>query len=356
MTMNPEDALATLTASLITELPILSSLQGWLDAFDLEERQIFPNISATNRLNIEEIELFQQTAINFHNIHLRYGGGPSRSIGKVILHNISAVLKDGQPEDTRKQLFDIMASLAQTLAKMSWHAGLEWSAQDYFQLALHAIHETRNRLFDAKIFSGLAWQMYHLGRPKVALDLIHLAQHCTFDIAGPQVKAMLYMHEAWAYAALGQEINFQRKIELAAKSITDITHDEEPYWVKHYDESQLASMTAGGIRLLAIHKPTQFAEQASELTSKAIALRDEQINRFTAQDYIGFAESRLLLKDTELAVGAIEQALEIFLQLQSRCGTTRRRLYDIFRYTNQATKSRNLKKVNHKIKDVLSIK
>lgn len=350
-----EQLLEIESMDIISGAKLMDNLVPWLTTPGPFTTDGLPKHSADfGMLKLSEVELIRLAATKLYQLRLRYGGcGPVRSTALTLLSEVSATLQEKQSPLVSKALFNILADLAETVAKMSWHQGLESSAQKYFQIALRASYCGRDRLFAARVFSHLAWQMYHLGKPQDMLNLIHFAQYGLRDIAKPGIKAMLYMHEAWAYAALAHENNFQRSIELAQLALQDATQQEHPYWMEICDEAELAGMTGGGLRLLARSKPRLYAEKACELNAKAIKLRRDPIHSYTAQDYIGLAESRFLLKETELAVDAAEQAIKIYTQLNHLCGTTYRGLKDLYQYSKQPSQSIRLKALKSKLESLL---
>lgn len=354
--MERRTTLFGLSSAIISGPALTDSLQGWLEPFDKTTTIGQSNlVQKIGKLNTEDINALEQAAFNLYQQRMRYGGGPNRKIAIALLHEISVALKEGQTKAIATQLFPIMASLADTTAKMAWHDGLELDAQNYYQLALRASHAAHDRLFGARVLYGMAWQMCHLNKPNDALNLVNFALSHTENIAGPQLKARLYMHKAWAYASQGNESDFKRTIELSEDYIAQAKYGEEPYWISHSDASALAGMSGGGLRKLAVHKPKLYAEQASEANTEAINLRKQVIHTTTAQDYLGLAESRFLLNDTELAVSATNKALHIYAKLQNRCGATQRRLHVIYQYTQQKNKARSLQALNTKLKSLLAI-
>lgn len=352
---------------------LLRNLQGWLSPFDkthysqqskhkVTGDKVSLNKVKVNHLNFanessslsaDDVAMLQQSTRSLYYSRLRFGSGSNLRVAIVLLHQISIAIREKQEAKVKHKLYGIMADLADTVAKMTWHEGMESSAQDYFQLAMRAAHFAHDRLFGARALSGLVWQMHYLGRYQEALDLILFAKKGVAEIASPQVQAMLLMQEAWAYAALGQVQHFQRASQLAQDCLLKVKVEEEPYWIRYYDASVIEGMIAGCLRLLAIHQPKQFAQQAYECNQISIKKRAMFVHRLTALDYIGLAESCFLLKQTEPALNACEQALLIYYQLHNRCGEVRRRLGDLCQYFLPLRSSEKVRKVNKKISGLL---
>lgn len=353
--MNRRSTLFGLSTGVITGPALANNVQGWLTAFDQDPTMQKTNMAHTlGKLGAEDIDNLKQSARSLYESRLRYGGGPNRRIAIALLHEVTVAAQEKQTPKIQLALYNIMADLAETVAKMSWHEGLERNAQEYFQLALRAAHAGRNRLFGARVLYHFAWQMHHLGKPEDSLNLIKLAQRTIPDNTCAKVKCMLYTNEAWAYASLGKENDFHRTIALAQETMLTAKNQSEPIWSSFCNQAEITGMTGRGLRILASHKPNKYAEQASEFNHKAISQRrNSKYSRLLIQDYLELAESRFLLKDTQLAVNYTEKALQTYTKLQNRCGTTRRRLADMYQYTEQASKSYQLQQLKQKLKAVL---
>lgn len=352
--MNYEFCLSELTSGVVNGPLILSDLRGWLSPFDelqqdSEINDFMPSIYE------HEIELFEQTALDLYQSRLRYGGSSCRFIAKIFLNEVSLVLREGQPTAVEKRLFRAMASLADTFAVMNWHQGWEYSAQDYFRLALLAANVSDDRLYCCRILAGLSMQMIYNHQANKALDLIFLAQGIysaqqkNNAVASFQVKAMLFLHEAWAYAAKGDANEFYRALNCAEESLIQVNQQDEPYWAWFCDQGELASIAAAGLRLLAKENPNEYAEQASEFNARALEIRGTEVCRDTVLDYIGLAECRFLLNDIDLGISATEQALLVYEKIYYRCGEVRRRLRELCQVIAQMKKSTQLRHLNKKI-------
>lgn len=248
-----------------------------------------------------------------------------------------------------------MTNLANTVATMCWHAGLERAAQDYYKLALRAAHAGNDKLFGARVLAvGLSRQMVHRGKPQEALELVHFAQHGTRHVAGPQVKAMLYMREAWVLSAMGQEAGYQRAVWLSQESMSQAKSAEEPELVSLFsNEGGLAGITCAGMMELARHNPHKYAEQACEQVLTTLRIRGKQISRSSAINYINLAESRFLLKDTELAANYTQNAIEVSRHLQGYSREVRDRLLNLYQHTSQNMSSQSVRDVNAQMKKLL---
>lgn len=356
MMMDRRSALMALTAIVISGPSLLDSLQGWLSPSDSVSKRLQLPQPSMGKLGIEEIGQLKQSVDSLYKWLVRFGGGPCRKAAVGLLNEVTVALREPQTPIIESELYRIMMELANTVATMTWHAGQERAAQNYYKLALRAAHANNDRLFGARVLAvGLSRQMMYQGKPQEALELVHFAQHGTQNIAGPQVKAMLYMREAWALSAMGQEAGFQRAVALSQESAARAKPDVEPEWVRLFcSDGGVAGITGAGHMELAKHNPCKYAEQACEQSLRTLAIRGKQVSRSSALNYINLAESRFLLKDTELAASYTRSAIDVSRHLQGYSREVRGRLSDLYKYTNQHTNSRAVQEVNAQMQTLLA--
>lgn len=328
-------------------------MEGWLRPFQTGSKK--PQIHA-GKLGIEEIEYLKQAAKSFYQWRIRFGGGVCRKAAIALLNEVVVAIKESQSPLVEKELYRLMAELAVTASTMSWHAGMERAAQDYYILALRASYAGHDRLFGARVLAGLSLQMLYQNKPQDALDLIHQAQHGTRNIAGPQVKAMLYMRESWALSAMGCEAGFQRAIALSKEALGQVKIGEEPEWIAYCTEGELAGIMGTGLIELAKHNSCKYAEEASEQKLVALNVRGTPVSIVTALDYIGLAESRFLLKDTESAVDYTKKVIQVSKNIHSHSKQLRGRLADLHLYMNQHRHmgSHSVREVNAEMETLLA--
>lgn len=253
-----------------------------------------------------EIERIENAAHLFRSWDDQFGGGLQRKAVVGQLNEVSDLLRDHWHAPVlRQRLFAVMSQLAETAATMSWDCGVAETAQAYYIMALRAAGQARDHLFGANVLAGMARQLLYLGRAGDALELVRLAQDgFTSATSGtnPAVVAMLKTREAWAHARQGRLGAFRRATSNAEDALRDDSaHDADtPYWIRYFDESELAGVTGGRLLETAHTQPHLAAEAAAQI-ERAIALRRPGILRSSALDYIGLAEARLLQGEPEEA-------------------------------------------------------
>ncbi|RII09554.1 Protein involved in sporulation [Streptomyces sp. YIM 130001] len=284
-----------------------------------------------SRLSDPELDLLESTTVMFREWDAQCGGGLRRKAVVGQLHEVTDLLQEPQPEATARRLFKIAAELAELAGWMSYDVGLQPTAQKYFVLALHAAKEAGDKPLGSYILSGMSRQMIHLGRPDDALELIHLAQYGSRDVATPRTQAMLYAMEARAYANMGQPSKTKRAVRMAEDTYTDAVEfaEREPDWIHFFSEAELNGENAHSYRDLAYvagRSPT-YASLAEPVMQRAVSLfgADEVHQRSYALNLIGQATVHLLQREPEESVQPAKEALSIARRVRSERVNTRLR-------------------------------
>ncbi|MER6917417.1 hypothetical protein ABT354_37735 [Streptomyces sp. NPDC000594] len=284
------------------------------------------------RLSRHELEQLESATVMFREWDAQCGGGLRRKAVVGQLHEVTDLLQESHPEETRRRLFVCAAELAELAGWMSYDVGLQPTAQKYFVLALHAAKEAGDKPLGSFVLSSMSRQMIHLGRPDDALELIHLAQYGSRDCATPRTQAMLYAMEARAYANMGQPSKCKRAVRMAEDTFADIGIDgprAEPDWIGFFSEAELNAENAHSYRDLAYvsgRSPT-YASLAEPVMEQAVRLfeRDEVHQRSYALNLIGMATVHLLKREPEQATELASRALTVAKRVRSERVNTRLR-------------------------------
>ncbi len=337
-----------LAGAAVTGAALLDSLEGWLVPAATAQGQRRPG-----RLGIREVEELETTAKAFRQWDHQYGGGLRRKAVLGQLAEVSGALDENQAPAVATRLYRVMAQLAGTAATMAWDSGLHRRAQDYYRLALRAAHAGGDVVFGANILAGMARQMLYRDRADDALQLIHLAQEGARDVIGPRARAMLHTREAWAYAAQGRIVGFNRATAKAAEDLAAASADsDEPYWIAYFDEAELAGVTGGRLLDLARVDPRRHAAHAADKIRTALATRGPEAGRSHALDRIGLAECAFLAGDIQGA--AAETTLAVQAARGTQSGRVRTQLGQLYPYTVGHSASRPVREARDSIRDLLS--
>jgi len=327
LTMDRRALARALAATTITGTPLLDSLEGWMHPGEDGARRTRPG-----RLGPREVEQLEETARAFRAWDHQYGGGLRRKAVLGQMSEVATMLGEHQAPIVEERLYRVLAQLAGTAATMAWDSGLQRRAQDYYRLSLRAAHAGGDRMWGANVLAGMARQMLYANKPGDALELVRLAQDGTRDVAGPRVRAMLRIREAWALAALGRRSAFARATEQARQDLADAADDgAEPHWIAYFDEAELAGTIGGRHLELARADPRAHAELAGEEIRTALARRGPEAGRSNALDRLGLAEVYFLGGDLRAAVEETHAAVDVAAGVQS--GRVREGMAWLYSYT-----------------------
>ena len=301
-------------ATLAVGTPLIECVERWLTPE--QERPVRRPFGA---IGTEEIERIEQAAHLFREWDDHFGGGLRRKAVVGQLNEVADLLRDSHYSEIAGRLFRVMAHLAETAAMMSWDSGMHAAAQRYYILALRASKEAKEYAFGANILASMARQLLYMGRPDDALELIRLAEDGAKGRAPGAVWSMLHTREAWAYAKLGRVHAFRRATGKAEDALADADRAEDPYWIRYFDEAELAGVTGGRLLDLAQEhsdNPT-YAREAESLIDRALKLRRPESMRSFSLDQAGLAQTYFLQRELEQAVSAGHRAIDLAEQTHS---------------------------------------
>lgn len=326
---------------------LLEPLEGWLSPMRQELRPHRPG-----RLGLHEVAELEQAARAFKQWGRRLGGGLHRKAVLGALGEVATHLREHQSPKVTDGLLRVMSQLAQTAASMAWDSGLHRTAQDYYVLALRASHAARDLDFGANILAGMARQMLYRDRPQDALEMIRIAQEGAWATAGPRLRAMLQVREAWAYARMGREAAFRRLTNQAHETLTDAVPGSEAHWIEYFDEAELRGTTGGRYLELARHDPRKHGETALGEITAALAQRGPETGRGHALDRIGLAECYFLLGDQHAAVAETHHA--VTAALNTRSSRVNAKLAELYDYTTDPGASSMVRDAREQIRQALA--
>ncbi|MFF0633585.1 helix-turn-helix domain-containing protein [Nocardia sp. NPDC004151] len=323
---------------------LLEPLERWL--LYGSDRAATPAGMTRYRVGIQEVEQLENAARVFREWDDQYGGGLRRKAVIGQLNEVNDLLTHTQPPEIRRRLTVVLAHLAETVATMSWDSGQQSTAQRYFVLAVRAALAAGDSPFAANSLAGMARQLLYLGRAADALELVRLAQDQAAT-ATPAVRAMLRTREAWAYAHLHRPSAFHHACDRAQEAIAEASPPIDPYWIGYFDDSEMAGTIGGRLLEMALCTP-EFASEAAEQISRAIALRQPNRLRSAALDQLGLAEARLIQGELEEACRLGHAALSTVEQTAS--DRVRVKLREIFARTEHVANVRTVAELRDRMR------
>jgi len=152
-----------------------------------------------------------------------------------------------------------------------------------------------DRLLGASILDAMSHQATHTGRFGEAASLARAARTGTAGIATPTLTAHFHTMEARALARLGDARGCDRALADAVREFERRTPDDDPAWIRYFDEAELAA---------------EFGHCLRDLGRASDAVRYASCG-VGAVDGAGFVRSdffaTMVLADAYLAAGDLEQ-------------------------------------------------
>ncbi|MEV6219876.1 hypothetical protein [Nocardia sp. NPDC051833] len=302
LTLDRRDA-ATTIFGVVVGTYLLEPLERWL----WKSRNTPTPVPVITGAGAQELDDLEGAARLFREWDDKFGGGLRRKAVVGQLSEVNDLIAAESNPAVRQRLGRIRALLAETAATMSWDSGEQHTAQGYYMLSIRSAREAGDPGLFANGLANLARQMltlepagdgidrigYQHARASDALELVRLAQDIVGRSITPTMRALLHTREAWAYAKLGRPSAFHRAADNAYRAFGDARPDNDPYWIQYFDAAELSG-TLGGRLLELARKENEFADEAAEAITSAIALRKPERWRSSALDRLGIAEARLI--------------------------------------------------------------
>jgi hypothetical protein len=214
------------------------------------------------------------------------GGGTVLVLARQQFGMIAELLDQASyDEPTGKSLFVALAELGQLAGWAAYDAGQRNLAQRYYVAGLRAAHSAGDRPVGAHILGSMAYQAAREGHPGEAVTLLDTAVAGVRGQETARLLTVLYSHQAYAFAVLGDSSSCTAAISRAREQVELIKPSEDLpylYWVGPADITAWA-----GRCLLKLGK----ADQAAVLLEDGIALLDESFVRDRQNYLIRHAEA-----------------------------------------------------------------
>jgi hypothetical protein len=306
---------ATKTIAVLAIGPVLiEDVEKWLSREGAEDVELRTARSGRDRglVTEEEVARLEHVAEVFRTWDDQFGGGLRRKAVVGQLTGVADILHEARDGAMSRRLFRVASHLAETAAMMSWDSGQQAKAQRYYILALRAARHSGEYAFGANILASMARQLLYLGHPDDALELVRIAQDGASGRATPTVLSMLHTRAAWAYAKMGRAQGFLRATGKAEEALANARPDDDPHWIRYFDDAELAGVTGGRLLELCRNDP-RHAELAQTHIERAISLRRPKSLRSHALDQAGLAQVHLLpgAKKTGESRRDLEQAAQV---------------------------------------------
>jgi hypothetical protein len=249
-----------------------------------------PSWPGRRRVGEPDLAAIQQVVASYRELDNRLGGGRVRS---AVIHylnsEIAPLLADGHYDPkTGRQLAAACAELAQLAGWMAYDAGLHGHAQRYLTVALSFAHHAGNDGLGAEVLAAKAHQAVYLARPGEAVNLARAAQATARRAGLATLLAECHVMEAHGHAVNNDARACGRALSGAETAFGNAVRDNDPAWLRYFDEAYLAARMAHCFRALgepahaeryarrSLHMDSRFVRgKAFNLALLASALADQ---------------------------------------------------------------------------------
>jgi transcriptional regulator with XRE-family HTH domain len=249
------------------------------------------------RVGMGDVERFRVTVETFRQLDDRFGGGHARSALIQYLSGDGDRLLCGRYSETiGSSLFSSLAEATLLAAWMSYDSAPRSAlAQRYFIQALALAQAAGDRMLGASILDAMSHQATHTGRFGEAANLARAARTGTTGIATATLTAHFHTMEARALARQGDARGCDRALAEAVRNFERRTPEDDPGWIRYFDEAELAAEFGHCLRDLG------RAVDAAQYASRSVGAVDE--TGFVRSDFF----ATMVLADAHLAAGDLEQ-------------------------------------------------
>ena len=228
----------------------------------------------------------------------RLGGGHARrAVVAYFESTVAPMLRETSWDSAQGR--DLLAATSALLRLIAWTAydtGLHCAAQRYFTHALRLAQAAGDRALGGRILAGMSHQANFLGHYQHAANLARAAVRGAGGQATPTGMALFYSMEARALASKGDERGCLAALCEAERWFSRRMPEDDPYWLRYFDEAELAAEHAHSFRELGM------AELSGQHAERALALHGAIYVR--SSSFV-----RTVLAESHVARGELEQGL-----------------------------------------------
>jgi hypothetical protein len=271
-----------------------------------------PSWSGRRQVGEPELAAIQHVAASYRELDNRLGGGRVRgAVVGYLTTEVAPMLADGRYDtNTGRRLAAAGAELAQLAGWMAYDAGLHGHAQRYLTLALSFAHHAGHDGLGAEVLAAKAHQAVYLARPGEAVDLARAAQATARRAGLATLLAECHVMEAHGHAANNDPRACGRALSGAESAFSKAVRDNDPAWLRYFDEAYLAARMAHCFR--ALGEPAH-----AERYARRSLRMDGRFVRGKAFNLALLATALADQDDVEQACAVGEQALSLTAGLHS---------------------------------------
>ncbi|WP_327074486.1 transcriptional regulator [Kitasatospora purpeofusca] len=260
------------------------------------------------RVNQQMVDRIEQRLDDLRRMDDTLGSGTLRPLAAEELRFAARLLDDAQyTEDIGRRLHSAVAEACRINGWLAFDAGQHAAAQRYYLTALRAAASADDHATGANTLAFMAIQVYSVGRPAEAVDLVQTAQSAVARTATPRVQAMLNARLARAYAKAGQQTDCAHALSAAYAALDRGPHDDDPAWSYWFSPGELENLA--GSCALDLGDPQRALRHFDAALATAYGQSDYQ--RDHALFLTRAAEAHLAQDDVDHAVGRATEAVAL---------------------------------------------
>lgn len=254
-------------------------------------------------------EAVRTTTQLFSQLDYRFGGGHARlTMVSYFQSEIVPILRAASPDSAAgRELLAASAALLRLMAWMAYDSGLHGAAQRYFTHGLRLAEAAGDRALGGRILAGMSHQANFLGHYEHAVNLARVAARGAREQASPTAMALFHSMEARALASKGDSHACMAALQDAERWFSRRTPENDPYWLRYFDEAELAAEHAHSFRELGMPELSgEHAERALRLHGSLYVRSSSFVRTVLAESHVarGDLEQGLQLADEVVALAA----------------------------------------------------
>lgn len=260
------------------------------------------------------IEGVQLATTMFSQLDYKFGGGYARtSLMQYVDAEVAPLLAaklDAQPPE----LLSAAAALLRLTGWTAYDTGRHGLAHGYLLQGLRLAEAAGDRALGGRILAGMSHQANFLGHFDHAVNLARAAQRGAAGAATPTAMALFNAMEARALAGRGDRKECEAALSRAERWLEQRVPENDPVWMRYFDEAELAAEFAHSYRDLGIcDKAIQYAERAISLHGPIYVRSISFCKAVAAAGHLGAGE-------VDRGIALAEDAVSVISTLRSgRC-------------------------------------
>jgi len=222
-----------------------------------------------------DVQAVRATTEAFARLDYQFGGGQPRAmLMQYLAHEIAPLLHAANPASLiGREFFSAVGALVRLMAWTAYDTCKHGLAQRYFIQALRLAQASGDHALGGRILAGMSHQATFLGHYDRAATLARAAQMGAKKQATPTGVALFYAMEARALAGMRDERACLHALRQADRAFVKRNPENDPDWLRYFDEAELAAEWAHCLRDLGQPRPAEELARRSLELSESLYVR-----------------------------------------------------------------------------------